>query len=119
MSAIERLRALAGRLGMRLSRRRVVDDVTEELESHLELLIERYISEGLEPDQAAVAARRQLGNTTRVREDVYTMNGVAWLERGAAERFNPGVLLRPGLDPLRGDARFADLLRRVGLPAAH
>ncbi len=85
MSAIERLRALAGRLGMRLSRRRVVDDVTEELESHLELLTERYISEGLEPDQAAVAARRQLGNTTRVREDVYTMNGVAWLDAVAAD----------------------------------
>ena len=40
---------------------------------------------------------------------------MAWLERGAEGRFNPGVLLRPGLDPLRGDARFTDLLRRVGL----
>jgi TolB-like protein/DNA-binding winged helix-turn-helix (wHTH) protein/Flp pilus assembly protein TadD len=40
---------------------------------------------------------------------------MAWLEKGAADRFNPGVLLRPGLDPLRGDARFTDLLHRVGL----
>ena len=45
---------------MRLSRQRAVDDVTEELESHLELLTERYIRDGLEPGQAAAAARRQL-----------------------------------------------------------
>jgi TolB-like protein/DNA-binding winged helix-turn-helix (wHTH) protein/Flp pilus assembly protein TadD len=38
-----------------------------------------------------------------------------WLERGAAERFNPGVLLRPGVDPLRSEPRFVDLMRRVGL----
>src|SRR6201987_136745 len=41
-----------------------------------------------------------------------------WLEMGYEERFNPGVLLRPGFDPLRSDVRFKDLLRRVGLPAA-
>jgi TolB-like protein/DNA-binding winged helix-turn-helix (wHTH) protein/Flp pilus assembly protein TadD len=39
-----------------------------------------------------------------------------WLEKGYEERLNPGVLLRPGFDPLRADARFADFLRRVGLP---
>jgi TolB-like protein/DNA-binding winged helix-turn-helix (wHTH) protein/Flp pilus assembly protein TadD len=39
-----------------------------------------------------------------------------WLEKGYEERFNPGVLLRPGFDPLRSDSRFQDLVRRIGLP---
>jgi TolB-like protein/DNA-binding winged helix-turn-helix (wHTH) protein/Tfp pilus assembly protein PilF len=39
-----------------------------------------------------------------------------WLEKGFEERFNPGVLLRPGFDPLRSDPRFQNLLHRVGLP---
>jgi tetratricopeptide (TPR) repeat protein len=39
-----------------------------------------------------------------------------WLEKGYEERFNPGVLLRPGLDPLRSDPRFQDMVHRIGLP---
>ena len=39
-----------------------------------------------------------------------------WLEKGYEERFNPGVLLRPGFDPIRSDPRFQDMLRRIGIP---
>jgi TolB-like protein/DNA-binding winged helix-turn-helix (wHTH) protein/Flp pilus assembly protein TadD len=45
-----------------------------------------------------------------------TDEAMNWLERGYAERFNPGVLLRPGFDPLRSEPRFQNLAHRVGLP---
>jgi TolB-like protein/DNA-binding winged helix-turn-helix (wHTH) protein/Flp pilus assembly protein TadD len=45
-----------------------------------------------------------------------TDQAIKWLEKGFEERFNPGVLLRPGFDSLRSDPRFEDLVRRVGLP---
>jgi TolB-like protein/DNA-binding winged helix-turn-helix (wHTH) protein/Flp pilus assembly protein TadD len=46
-----------------------------------------------------------------------TDQAMNWLEKGYEERFNPGVLLRPGFDPLRSDPRFKELLRRIGLPS--
>jgi TolB-like protein/DNA-binding winged helix-turn-helix (wHTH) protein/Tfp pilus assembly protein PilF len=45
-----------------------------------------------------------------------TDQAMNWLEKGFEERFNPGVLIRPGFDPLRSDPRFQNLLRRIGLP---
>ena len=43
-----------------------------------------------------------------------TDQAMSWLEIGYEERFNPGVLIRPGFDPLRSDPRFEDLVRRTG-----
>lgn len=38
-----------------------------------------------------------------------------WLDKGHEERFNPGVLLLPGFDPIRSDLKFQELVRRIGL----
>jgi TolB-like protein/DNA-binding winged helix-turn-helix (wHTH) protein/Flp pilus assembly protein TadD len=45
-----------------------------------------------------------------------TDQAMNWLEKAYEERFNPGVLLRLGFDPLRSDPRFEELVRHVGLP---
>jgi TolB-like protein/DNA-binding winged helix-turn-helix (wHTH) protein/tetratricopeptide (TPR) repeat protein len=45
-----------------------------------------------------------------------TDQALNWLKKGFEERFNPGVLLRPGFDPLRSDPRFQELVHRIGLP---
>jgi predicted permease len=49
-----------------------------ELESHLELLAGRFVQRGMTVDVARAAARRQLGNTALVREEIHLMNGFTW-----------------------------------------
>lgn len=75
-----RLLALASWLRFVSTRRRVCDEVAHELDSHVELLTARYVGSGMAPDEARLAAKRQLGNVMLVREDVYNMNSVLWLE---------------------------------------
>ncbi|MFN7921965.1 MAG: ABC transporter permease [Bryobacteraceae bacterium] len=70
----------------------------EELESYLELTAQEYIERGMEPSAARNAARRKLGNTALIREEVYRMNTVTILDglaRGSRQalrlfRLNPG-----------------------------
>ena len=62
------------------SRAREDDEAKREMAAHIELLAERYRRSGLSVEDADVAARRQFGNVTTVREELYRMNGVSWID---------------------------------------
>jgi predicted permease len=61
----------------------------EEMESHLQLLTDSFLAQGLTPTEARSAAFRQAGNLMARREEIYRMNGIQWL------------------DSISGDARYA------------
>ena len=52
----------------------------QELEFYLDLTAEEYIERGIEPGEARATARKKLGNTTLIREEVYQMNTVTFVE---------------------------------------
>jgi putative ABC transport system permease protein len=51
-----------------------------ELESHLDIETDENIARGMTPGDARAAARRKLGNTVCIREDIYRMNSIGWLD---------------------------------------
>ena len=63
-----RLRVLVSRLFALFRSRRIAGDFDEEIQSHLDLLTEDYIRQGLEPEDALRAARLKLGGVTQLRE---------------------------------------------------
>jgi len=55
-------------------------ECVQELESHLALEAEFFEARGMTPAEARTAAHRKLGNATLIREKVYRMNSLNWLE---------------------------------------
>jgi predicted permease len=65
----------------RFFRRRFWDEErARELEAYLETETDENIARGMSPEEARYAARRKLGNTTLIREEIYHMNSLGWLE---------------------------------------
>ena len=65
----------------RFFRRRHWDaERARELESYLEEEIADNLARGMTADAARTAARRKLGNPVRIREEIYTMNSLGYLE---------------------------------------
>src|SRR5262245_57166627 len=51
-----------------------------ELEAYIAQEIDDNLARGMTPDQARRAAHRKLGNPTLIREDIYTMNSLGFVE---------------------------------------
>lgn len=65
----------------RFFRREEADaELRQELESYLEITTEEYVARGMELEKARAAARRKLGNSTLVREEIYYMNTIPFFE---------------------------------------
>ncbi len=93
-------RSLVSRLSALLRRWEWDDRVDEELEFHIGMETEENIRRGMNRRDARAAARRKLGNTTQVREEVHRMNTILFLEETAR---NVALSLRM----LRRNAGFA------------
>src|SRR5262249_24211347 len=77
---VDYFRAVVARL-LGLFRDRKADlDFDDEIETHLRLLTERYVRQGMSGDEAARAARRQFGNVTLLQEKHRDMRGIRFIE---------------------------------------
>ena len=56
------------------------DERARELQAYLAQEIDDNLARGMAPAQARAAAHRKLGNATRIREEIYTMNSLGFVE---------------------------------------
>ncbi|MGH9709571.1 MAG: ABC transporter permease, partial [Candidatus Acidiferrales bacterium] len=63
-----------------LRRKRWDEERARELEAYLQAETEENMARGMSADEARRAAHLKLGNATRIREEIYEMNSLGWLE---------------------------------------
>ena len=78
------VRELMGRLVAWRRRAVMTDELTGELEAHIALLARDFVQEGMSPIEALAAARRQVGNVARLREE--SRDGRSGVRPGCAWR---------------------------------
>ncbi len=61
-------------------RKRWDEERARELEAYIQIETDENIARGMSPEAARYAAHRKLGNLTLIREEIYRMNSLGWLE---------------------------------------
>jgi predicted permease len=89
------------------------DERTRELEAHLAIETDDNIARGMTPDAARAAALRKIGNTTMVREEIYQMNTITFLDSAWRDLKHGARLLRLN----KGFAAVAILSLTLGVGA--
>ena len=67
-------------IGRYLRRAKWDRERSEEMESYLRIETDENVARGLPHDEARAAALRKLGNSTRIREEIYRMNTITFLD---------------------------------------
>src|SRR4051812_28716102 len=60
--------------------RRSDEDFSEEIRANIALEIDRFVADGMSPEDARAAALRAFGNVTRAQERFYESRRVMWLD---------------------------------------
>src|SRR5215469_349286 len=114
-------------------RRTLAAQRTRELRSYIRIETDENIEQGLSPEEARYAARRKLGNPTLIREEIYRMDTIGWLESVwqdvrygiRALRLNPGfttvavLSLTLGIGANTAIFQLLDAIRLRTLPVSH
>jgi predicted permease len=76
---MSRLRALFSRFAALLRKRQLEQELDEELQSHLQFLVEENIRKGMSPGKARYAAHREFGGVEQVKEAYREQRGLPML----------------------------------------
>src|ERR1700683_1404080 len=83
-----------------------------EIDAYVAMETDENIARGMPPGDAGAAARRKLGNSTLIREEIYRMNTLAFLDTFAHDvRYGLSLLRR---NPLLSAIALATLALGIG-----